>query len=69
MPIEINGNLYFTQNWYGETSQKFTHSFNCEKVNISDTIIKSNKLLSIYNLHISLIQSVYLFSMKIYMVY
>ena len=24
MPIEINGNLYFTQNWYGQTSQKFT---------------------------------------------
>ena len=42
MPIEINGNLYFTQNWYGEISQKFTHSFICEKVNISDKIIKSN---------------------------
>ena len=42
MPIEINGNLYFTQNWYGETSQKFTHSFNCKKVNISDKILKSN---------------------------
>ena len=24
MPIEINGNLYFTQNWYSETSQKIT---------------------------------------------
>ena len=42
MPIEINGNLYFAQNWYGETSQKFTHSFNGGKVNISDKIIKSN---------------------------
>ena len=42
MPIAINGNLYFTQNWYGETSKKFTHSFNSEKVNISDKIIKSN---------------------------
>ena len=42
MPIEINGNLYFTQNWYSETSKKFTYSFNCEKVNISDKIIKSN---------------------------
>ena len=27
MPIEINGNLYFTQNLYGETAQKFTHSY------------------------------------------
>ena len=42
MPIEINGNLYFTQNWCRETSQKFTYSFNCKKVNISDKIIKSN---------------------------
>ena len=42
LPIEINGNLYFTQNWYGETFQKFTHNFICEKVNISDKIIKSN---------------------------
>ena len=42
MPIEINGNLYFTQNWYGETSQNFTHSFNCQKVNISDINVKSN---------------------------
>ena len=42
MPIEINGNLYFTQNWYGETSQKFAHSLNYEKVNISYKIIKSN---------------------------
>ena len=41
MPIEINGNLYFIKTWYGENSQKFTHSFNCEKVNISDKIIKS----------------------------
>ena len=29
MPIETYGNLHFTQNWDGETSQKFTHSFNC----------------------------------------
>ena len=42
MSIEINGNFYFTRNWYGETSQKFTHTFNCEKVNIPDKIIKSN---------------------------
>ena len=42
MPIEINGNLYFIQNWYSETSQKFTYSFNCEKENISDKIIRSN---------------------------
>ena len=42
MQIEINGNLYFNQNWYSETSQKFTHSFNCEKVNISDKILKSD---------------------------
>ena len=42
MPIEINGNLYFTQNWYGETFQKCTHSFIGEKVNISDKTIKSN---------------------------
>ena len=27
MPIVINGNLYFSQNWYGGTSQNFTHSF------------------------------------------
>ena len=42
MPIEINGNLYYTQNWYSETFKKFTHSFNCDKVNISDKIIRSN---------------------------
>ena len=42
MPIVINGNLYFAHNWHGETSQKFTHSFNCEKVNISDKILKLN---------------------------
>ena len=29
MPMELNDNLYFTQNWYGETSYKFTYSFNC----------------------------------------
>ena len=27
MPIEINGNIFFSENWYGETAQKF--SFNC----------------------------------------
>ena len=47
MPIEINGNLYFIQNWYGETPQKFTHSFKCEKVNIWDKIIRF-KLTSFY---------------------
>ena len=56
MPIEFNGNLYFTQNWYGKTSQIFTHSFNCQK---ADEI-------SNYNFHINPIQSVYLFSIKIY---
>ena len=36
LPIDINGNLYFTQNWYGETFQKFTHCFNSQKANFSD---------------------------------
>ena len=31
MPIEINGNLHFTQNWNGETSQNFSHSFIVKK--------------------------------------
>ena len=24
MPIGINGNIFFTENWYSETAQKFT---------------------------------------------
>ena len=40
MPIEINGIFYFTQNWYGEASENFTHSFNCYKVNISDKNVR-----------------------------
>ena len=40
MPIEINSNLYLTQNLYSETSQKITHSFNCSKANISVENIK-----------------------------
>ena len=27
-PFEINSNLYFTQNWDGEISHKFTYRFN-----------------------------------------
>ena len=30
------------KNWYGDISQKFKHSFNCENINISDKIITPN---------------------------
>ena len=35
MLIEMNGKLYFNQNWYGETSQKCMQ-FHYLKVKISD---------------------------------
>ena len=58
MPIENKGNLYFTQNWYGETSKKNLHTFLIVNKYISDKIIKF-QFLSIYNFQNSLIQSVY----------
>ena len=64
--IEINGNLYFTKNWDSEISQKFTHRFNCSKAIFQ---IKKLNESNFYNLDINPIQSVYLFSLKIYMVY
>ena len=38
MPIEINGNLYLLR----IGTVKLLKNFNCEKVNISDKIIKTN---------------------------
>ena len=69
MPIEINDNLYFTRKWYGETSYKFTYSFNCLYADISDKILNEINFLSNYNFHINPIESFLSFSLKIYMVH
>ena len=40
MPIEINGDLYFSQHWDGEIFINFTHCCDCLKANISYKNIK-----------------------------
>ena len=40
MPIEINGNLYFTQHWNGEFSLNFTPCFNYQNDNFSNKAIE-----------------------------
>ena len=60
MPIEINGNLCFNQNWYSETKTK--------KQIFQIKILKGiNFFLIIICMLIQF--SVYLFSLKIYMVH
>ena len=48
--IEINGNLYFTQNWDSEISQKFTHRFNYWKAYFLDKKLNESSffLIMIY---------------------
>ena len=40
MPIEINGNLYFTQHWNGEFFLNFTPCFNNQNDNCSNKTIE-----------------------------
>ena len=40
MPIEINGNLYFTQHWNGEFFLNFTPCFNNQNDNFSNKTIE-----------------------------
>ena len=41
-PIEINGNLYFTQYWNSEISLNFAYCYNCHSGDFSYKNIKQN---------------------------
>ena len=57
--IEINRNLYFTQNWHCKIPQQFPNSFNCLKKQIFlIKILNEINFFSNYNLYSKLIENV-----------
>ena len=52
VPIEINENLNFSQNWYDKTPWNYTHNFKCQNVSILNFNVSINQHPSNFNLQI-----------------
>ena len=64
MPIEINGNLYFTQHWNGEFSLNFMPCFNYQNDNFSNKTIEWNNFFLILIYLLLQLKIVHVFPLK-----